>query len=760
MLALGAMAKGIGSLGKKTKKVDTKKFAGKKDGKEPKPDAEPKGELVPSPGGAIIKKIVDVKIDPPEEIKTDPKDPVGGVLVVIRKSTIDAEKALKNEQKAHKKKFKKDQKKAQKKKRIARESWLEGASKKIGAATGAIASKTGITSLWDTIIQLISVTFLGWLTRYLPQILGFAKFVIEWVGKIGSFIAMLVTPVIKGVMWIAGAGAKLVSMLLGTDPEEAAQKNLLGNLADIQKKVPLMEAAFAAFMVFGGIGKIKKLRKPGEVKPKSKKKLSKADRRNAAKKRLRNRKANKNLKKVKDFGRKKATQIKGAVAKKSGKIGKVASKVGSKIGKVAGKVGKLGGKLMKGMKFLGKFAKIPIIGPLIVAVTQILAGEPIAKALFMGLGAALGGGLGTVLAGALTATGIGSVLAPIAMILGEGIGMFVGELLYEAMLGKGPGAAMKRLGEVVGGIFKGIGNVGKAIMKFIFGGGIWKFLGNILGGMGKLIGWLFSPKGLLGLLGKVGGMGLKILKFLLIDMIPMAIRGIGNAGKAVLDWIGAGIGRMITNFPMVEFPQEGIGDMVSGFVEKIPLIGGIIDWEVPDWVGIPKPLKGQSIRKILGKLPSIPDALGWIFSKIPGLDRFVKDGQVKGMPAIWQLFNPLFMPKFAMQSFFPPKGGGDSISSQISSGGDGPTKDTKDKEIKGKGSEEKSKTASSISSSASYDKKGGGRGGMAPVNTKQMQKGAGDAGGSGGGTTIEALNKYELVSTYSKAMMLAKLYKD
>ena len=754
MLALGAMAKGIGSLGKKTKKVNTGKFAGKKDGKESKPDAEPKGELVPSPGGAIIKKVVDVKIDPPEEIKTDPNDPVGGVLVVIRKSTIDAEKALKNEQKAHKKKFKKDQKKAQKQKRIARESWLEGASKKIGAATGAIASKTGVTSLWDTIIQLISVTFLGWLTRYLPQILGFAKFVIEWVGKIGRFMAMLIKPVVIGVIWIAGAGAKLVSMLLGTDPEEAAQKNLLGNLADIQKKVPLMEAAFAAFMVLGTAGKIKRHRKPGAPKPK--KKLTKAQRRQAAKRRLQNRKANKNLKKVKDFGRKKATQIKGAVAKKSGKIGKAASKVGSKIGKVAGKVGKLGGKLMKGMKFLGKFAKIPIIGPLIVAVTQILAGEPIAKALFMGLGAALGGGLGTVLAGALAATGIGSVLSPLAMILGEGIGMFVGELLYESMLGKGPGAAMKRLGEVVGGIFKGIGNVGKAIMKFVFGGGIWKFLGNIFGGMGKMIMWLFSPQGLLGLLGKAGGMGLKILKFLLIDMIPMALRKVANAGKAVLDWIGAGIGRMIKNFPMVEFPQEGIGDMVSGFVEKIPLIGKMIDWEVPNWVGIPKALKGQSIRKILGNLPSIPDALGWIFSKIPGLDRFVKDGQVKGMPAIWQLFNPLFMPKFTMQSFFPPKSGGDSIADKVNAAATG---GTKKEEVEGKGSEEKSKTASSISGSASYDKKGG-RGGMAPVNTKQMKKGGGGAGGGGGGTTIEALNKYELVSTYSKAMMLAKLYKD
>ena len=42
-----------------------------------------------------------------------------------------------------------------------------------------------------------------------------------------------------------------------------------------------------------------------------------------------------------------------------------------------------------------------------------------------------------------------------------------------------------------------------------------------------------------------------------------------------------------------------------------------------------------------------------------------------------------------------------------------------------------------------------------------MKKGgAAVVGGGGGGITIDALNKYELVSTYSKAMMLAKLYKD
>ena len=753
-MALGAMSKGVGSLGKKTKKNKVKpdKFSGNKGGGQPKPD--PKGALVPSPGGAIIKKVVDVKIEKAKDIKTDSNDPIGGVLVVIRETTINIEKALKNEQKAHKKKFKKDQKKAQKKKRIARESWLEGAANKMGGLAGSIASKTGIGTIWDTILQIISITFLGWLTRFLPQILNVAKFVIEWVGKIGRFMAMLIKPVVTGIIWLAGAGAKLVNMLLGTDSEEAAQKNLLGNLADIQKKVPLMEAAFAAFMVLGAKGNIKKHKKPGG--PKSKKKLTKGQRRAKARQRHTRMKAKRNLKKVSNFGKKAIRKTKIGGARKMGPAARKAIKgISGKVKGVAGKVGKLGGKLMKGLGKLGKFAKIPIVGPLIIAVTQILAGEPIGKALFMGLGAALGGALGGVLGGALAATGIGAVLSPIALLVGEGIGMFVGELMYEAMLGKGPGAAMKRLGEVVGGIFKGVGNVAGAVMKFLFGGGIWKFLGNILGGMGKVIGWLFSPKGLLSLLGKVGGMGLKVLKFLLIDMIPMALSKLGNASKAVLEWIRAGIGRMITNFPVVQFPQEGIGDMVSGFVEKIPLIGKVIDHEIPNVWPVPKALRKQSIRKVLGKLPSIPDALGWIFSKIPGLDRFVKDGQVKGMPAIWQLYNPLFMPKFAMQSFFP-KGGGKVVPT-----GDRWESDGKKKEggIEGKGAEQKGNAASSISNSASYDKKGGGRGGMIPIPTNQMQGGASVAGG-GGGVLGGGVNKYELVSTYSKAMMLAKLYKD
>ena len=47
---------------------------------------------------------------------------------------------------------------------------------------------------------------------------------------------------------------------------------------------------------------------------------------------------------------------------------------------------------------IAKFAgRIPILGPIIVAVVSLMSGEPLGQALFKGLGAALGGALGTSL---------------------------------------------------------------------------------------------------------------------------------------------------------------------------------------------------------------------------------------------------------------------------------------------------------------------------------------------------------------------------
>ena len=73
------------------------------------------------------------------------------------------------------------------------------------------------------------------------------------------------------------------------------------------------------------------------------------------------------------------------------------------------------------------------MGPLILAVSSLLAGEPIGQALFKGVGAALGGLLGT------------AIPPVIGTLLGETIGVFVGDLLYELTMGGGPEAAGKKL---------------------------------------------------------------------------------------------------------------------------------------------------------------------------------------------------------------------------------------------------------------------------------------------------------------------------
>ena len=67
------------------------------------------------------------------------------------------------------------------------------------------------------------------------------------------------------------------------------------------------------------------------------------------------------------------------------------------------------------------------MGPLILAVSSLLAGEPIGQALFKGVGAALGGLLGTAIP-----------IPVIGTLLGETIGVFVGDLPYELTMGGGP----------------------------------------------------------------------------------------------------------------------------------------------------------------------------------------------------------------------------------------------------------------------------------------------------------------------------------
>ncbi len=131
-----------------------------------------------------------------------------------------------------------------------------------------------------------------------------------------------------------------------------------------------------------------------------------------------------------------------------GGLKKVPKRLATKV------LGKAGIKTIKGIA--KGFSKIPIVGPIIVAVSSLLAGEPPAQALFKALGAALGGFLGTFIP-----------IPVVGTLIGEAVGVFVGDLLYTLILGGGPKAAGQKLINA----FKTIMDVGGLALKFFMDGG-------------------------------------------------------------------------------------------------------------------------------------------------------------------------------------------------------------------------------------------------------------------------------------------------
>jgi hypothetical protein len=160
-------------------------------------------------------------------------------------------------------------------------------------------------------------------------------------------------------------------------------------------------------------------------------------------------------------------------------VKKTAQVVGKKIGGLAARIfGKSAGAIVPGLKgALGPlskfFARVPIIGPLIVGIFSVLSGEPGGKAIFRMVGAGLGEFLGGALAGALAVgtAGIGALVAPALVLLGGTIGTWLGGVLYDLIQGGGIGAMKKKLGELVKGIFEKILDIGDwmrgGFMKFI-----------------------------------------------------------------------------------------------------------------------------------------------------------------------------------------------------------------------------------------------------------------------------------------------------
>ena len=109
------------------------------------------------------------------------------------------------------------------------------------------------------------------------------------------------------------------------------------------------------------------------------------------------------------------------------------------------------------------FGNIPIVGPLIVAVSSLLAGEPISQALFKGFGAALGGALGTLIPIPIVGT-----------LVGELLGEYVGDLTYTLLLGGGVSALGQKLKDDISAVM----SAGQAAVDWI-GRGFGRFYEGI-----------------------------------------------------------------------------------------------------------------------------------------------------------------------------------------------------------------------------------------------------------------------------------------
>ena len=378
----------------------------------------------------------------------------------------------------------------------------------------------------------------------------------------------------------------------------------------------------------------------------------------------------------------------GSALAKTG-AGKIVAKASGLVVKIFGKAANIIGPAIKGAMpaVKGFFGRIPILGPLIVGIVSLMSGEPPGQALFKTMGAALGGALGTFIPVPILGT-----------LLGEAVGVFVGDLMYHLIIKSDPKAAMKLFGDTMKGIF----NAGKAVVNWIFGGGLFN------------------------LLKQGAGIALKFGKWIFFEAIPWAAAKIGGIGKIIADWIGAGVERWKSSFPMFEIPNVGIQDALYKFFDmKWPDIwpfSGRISLGIGGEPVLPF-LEGWR-PDFLENLPRLPRILGFLWQNVPGLSALVdSEGEVKGFPKFWLLANPFFMMSHTKNAFFPGTGGSKS-SSNGGAASVAPSSGNSD--------------ASDVSESTSYEEGGEGEPTIIPIPIVRAGNiTTSSGGGSGGGRRTE-----------------------
>ena len=472
-------------------------------------------------------------------------------MLVIKTKVIKIEDLLKGTLAAEKKAADEKRKQQEQEDRAKQEDEVEAPKTKGKGIKLPIPGK--IKSFWGNIKKFIGTVLFGWLALQLlpliPKLMPILKmlaatadFIINWGGKI---LSGLVTFVDWGYKAVEGT-RKFIENKFG---EDAAEKfdSFMGTINKVLNLVVALGMGAAAM----GRGKKPPKGPKGTKQPKRSiknklKRTKKLMKRPFDPKRADKLKRVKNIKKIradklartKKIGRlrkiakakkfvgkttkavsktsqavgknvSKATKVVGknvskatkAVSKTSQAVGKNVSKVSGKVSQSAGKiVSRLGMKMnkgmvqsMKGLSKMAKGVKIPIIGPILAAITSYLADGKLDKALFIGIGTALGEMLGSAIP-----------IPVLGTLIGGAIGFYIGDLLYTLFRGGGVKAVINKLKEDLKKVF----NVGKAIFNWSKMGlsRLWEGLPKI--GIGKLSvpnpAWLFNPGNMLGKVKLIG----------------------------------------------------------------------------------------------------------------------------------------------------------------------------------------------------------------------------------------------------------------
>ena len=390
-----------------------------------------------------------------------------GSLIKIKSSVISVDSLLKGTYTLQQKQLADQKQAAEKVERKGDEADLEKGKDKKGSGVGKLVPKQ-VKSFWKGLLDFFTGIILGWVAvrmlKFLPALKKFLPIIggaIDFIADASVFIVNAFGSLVEWGYKLVSIGEKAVKGIFG---EEGAKKYgiFMKNLKNL----------VAGFLVWKLIGQ--KIFETIVRNIKSVWAVAKAAIKFAAQA-------------INWMTRGAAGNLaKGAWQGVKGLAGKGISAIGSKIGKTgAGKVGssilKRGaGRALKraSIKFLGKgatkaFGRIPIIGPIITAVISLMSGEPLSQALFKAFGAALGGFLGATAGVAVTGAlalgtgGLGGFLGPLITpgmtILGELMGVFLGDMMYDLILGGGLSAAVGKLkdlfGKVVGKIMEGAGSV-------------------------------------------------------------------------------------------------------------------------------------------------------------------------------------------------------------------------------------------------------------------------------------------------------------